>query len=181
MLEIGQRARLYADRDPGHLLSSEICMTRQGRPHYTRALMHTHRRCDEVKEENKQLRKEINMLMKVVRSDDKFSQLLTQLQSQHEVGSGSGSGGGREDESSKDEDVGEDEDADGGNVSHVAGESNEFSHFESLTYDLIGKDCAKITKKQSNPDKIEHEIAKNAQKPDQRTFSVQVIKSKSQR
>nr|GEU30256.1 reverse transcriptase domain-containing protein [Tanacetum cinerariifolium] len=36
----------------------------------------------------------------------------------------------------------------------------------------IGKDCAKITKKQSKPDKIEHEITKNAQKPDQRTFSV---------
>nr|GEW77826.1 reverse transcriptase domain-containing protein [Tanacetum cinerariifolium] len=35
-----------------------------------------------------------------------------------------------------------------------------------------GKDCAKITKKQSKPDKIEHEIAKIAQKPDQRTFSV---------
>nr|GEZ27651.1 ChaC-like family protein [Tanacetum cinerariifolium] len=45
------------------------------------------------------------------------------------------------------------------------------------------KDCAKITKKQSKPDKIEHEIAKNAQKPDQMTFSVQksIIKSKSQR
>ncbi|GKC31178.1 hypothetical protein Tco_1038472 [Tanacetum coccineum] len=46
---------------------------------------------DEVKKTNKQLRKEIDMLMKVVRSDDKMSQLLSQLQSQHEVGSG-GSG-----------------------------------------------------------------------------------------
>nr|GEV24855.1 hypothetical protein [Tanacetum cinerariifolium] len=35
-------------------------------------------------------------------------------------------------------------------------------------------DCVKITKKQSKPSNIEHEIAKNAQKPDQRTFSVQV-------
>nr|GEV00698.1 reverse transcriptase domain-containing protein [Tanacetum cinerariifolium] len=35
-----------------------------------------------------------------------------------------------------------------------------------------GKDCAKITKKQSKPDKIEHEIAKNAQKPDSKIFSV---------
>nr|GEW21426.1 hypothetical protein [Tanacetum cinerariifolium] len=42
-----------------------------------------------------------------------------------------------------------------------------------------GKDCAKITKKQSKPDKIEHEIAKTTQKPDQRTFSVQVNKPKA--
>nr|GEV28870.1 reverse transcriptase domain-containing protein [Tanacetum cinerariifolium] len=42
-----------------------------------------------------------------------------------------------------------------------------------------GKDYAKITKKHSKPDKIEHEIEKIAQKPDQKTFSVQVIKSKA--
>nr|GEV84883.1 ribonuclease H-like domain-containing protein [Tanacetum cinerariifolium] len=42
------------------------------------------------------------------------------------------------------------------------------------------KDCAKIVKKQSKPDKIEHEIAKITQKPDQRTFTVQVNKDKSQ-
>nr|GEV08716.1 hypothetical protein [Tanacetum cinerariifolium] len=88
MLESGQRARPYAGRDFGHLLSSEICRKQAAK-------------------------KEINMLMKVVRSDDKFSQLLTQLQSQHEVGSGSESGGGRDDESDNDEDVGEDEDAEG--------------------------------------------------------------------
>nr|GEU58106.1 Pol polyprotein [Tanacetum cinerariifolium] len=34
----------------------------------------------------------------------------------------------------------------------------------------IRKDCAKIIKKRSKPDKIKHEISKNAQKPDQRTF-----------
>ncbi|GKA52410.1 hypothetical protein Tco_0745725 [Tanacetum coccineum] len=68
---------------------------------------------DEVKKTNKQLRKEIDMLMKVVRSDDKMSQLLTQLQSQHEVGSGSGSGGGGDDEPGEDEDADKDEDADG--------------------------------------------------------------------
>nr|GEV28115.1 hypothetical protein [Tanacetum cinerariifolium] len=37
------------------------------------------------------------------------------------------------------------------------------------------KDLAKITKKQSKPDKIEHEIAKIAQKPNPRTFSNGVI------
>ncbi|GKD95089.1 hypothetical protein Tco_1374926, partial [Tanacetum coccineum] len=45
----------------------------------------------------------------VVRSDDRMSQLLTQLQSQHEVGSGSGSGGGGDDEPGEDEDASEDE------------------------------------------------------------------------
>nr|GEU81674.1 hypothetical protein [Tanacetum cinerariifolium] len=35
-----------------------------------------------------------------------------------------------------------------------------------------GKDCAKITKKQLKPDKIEHETEKIAQKPDSRTFSI---------
>ncbi|GKA79472.1 hypothetical protein Tco_0786068 [Tanacetum coccineum] len=48
----------------------------------------------------------------VVRSDDKMSQLLTQLQSQHEVGSGSGSGGGGDDEPGEDEDADEDEEDD---------------------------------------------------------------------
>ncbi|GKG43924.1 hypothetical protein Tco_0483017, partial [Tanacetum coccineum] len=38
------------------------------------------------------------MLMKVVRSDDKTSQLLTQFQSQHEVGSGNRIGGAGDDE-----------------------------------------------------------------------------------
>ncbi|GKD58470.1 hypothetical protein Tco_1295979, partial [Tanacetum coccineum] len=67
---------------------------------------------NEVKKENKQLRKKINMLMKVVRSDDKMSQLLTQLQSQHEVGSGSGNDGGGDDEPGEDEDADGDEDTD---------------------------------------------------------------------
>ncbi|GKE03257.1 probable flavin-containing monooxygenase 1 [Tanacetum coccineum] len=44
----------------------------------------------------------------VVRSDDKFSQMLTQLESQPQVGSGSGSDGGGDDE-----DAGDHEDADG--------------------------------------------------------------------
>ncbi|GJV10417.1 hypothetical protein Tco_1351958, partial [Tanacetum coccineum] len=44
----------------------------------------------------------------VVRSDDRMSQLLMQLQSQNEVGSGSGSGEGGDDDN-----VGEDEDTDG--------------------------------------------------------------------
>nr|GEW42456.1 zinc finger, CCHC-type [Tanacetum cinerariifolium] len=42
-----------------------------------------------------------------------------------------------------------------------------------------GKDCAKSVKKQSKPDKIEHEIESLHQKPDQRTIFVQVNKPKA--
>nr|GEY19363.1 zinc finger, CCHC-type [Tanacetum cinerariifolium] len=42
-----------------------------------------------------------------------------------------------------------------------------------------GKDCAKIIKKQSKPDNIEHEIERLHQKPDQRTFSAKVKSRKS--
>ncbi|GJU20430.1 hypothetical protein Tco_1153772 [Tanacetum coccineum] len=66
---------------------------------------------DELKRNNKQLKKEMDMIMKVVRSDDKMSQLLTQLQSQHDIGSGNGSGAGGDDESGDDEDADEDEDS----------------------------------------------------------------------
>ncbi|GJW62801.1 hypothetical protein Tco_0112136, partial [Tanacetum coccineum] len=41
-------------------------------------------------------------------SDDKFSQMLTQLESQPEIGGGSGSGGCGDDEPGDDEDGGED-------------------------------------------------------------------------
>nr|GEW38884.1 reverse transcriptase domain-containing protein [Tanacetum cinerariifolium] len=54
--------------------------------------------------------------------------------------------------------------------------TNNEAEYEAL---IAGKDCAKITKKQSKPDKIEHEISKNAQKPDQRTFSVQWMRTRS--
>ncbi|GKE14623.1 hypothetical protein Tco_1422200 [Tanacetum coccineum] len=43
------------------------------------------------------------------RSDDKFSQMLTQLESQPEYGGGSGSGGCADDEPGDDEDGDEDE------------------------------------------------------------------------
>ncbi|GJZ68763.1 hypothetical protein Tco_0632313 [Tanacetum coccineum] len=48
-----------------------------------------------------------------MRSDDRMSQLLTQLESQHGVGGGSGSDRGGNDEPVADEDAGGDEDADG--------------------------------------------------------------------
>ncbi|GJY54338.1 hypothetical protein Tco_0446002 [Tanacetum coccineum] len=65
--------------------------------------MHT-ANVDELKRTNKQLKKQI-MIMKVVRSDDKMSYLLTQLQSQHEIGNGSESDGGGDDEPGDDKDA----------------------------------------------------------------------------
>ncbi|GJU01081.1 reverse transcriptase domain-containing protein [Tanacetum coccineum] len=55
----------------------------------------------------------VNMFMKLFRSDDKFSQMLSQLESQPEIGGDSGSGGYGDDEQGDDEDDdedGEDED-----------------------------------------------------------------------
>ncbi|GKA98861.1 hypothetical protein Tco_0826798, partial [Tanacetum coccineum] len=57
----------------------------------------------------KRLTKQVNMFMRLFRSDDKFSQMLTQLESQPEYGGGSGSGGCGDDEPGDDEDGGEDE------------------------------------------------------------------------
>ncbi|GJT88705.1 reverse transcriptase domain-containing protein [Tanacetum coccineum] len=54
------------------------------------------------------LTRQVNMFMKLFRSDDKFSQMLSQLESQPEIGGGSGSGGRGDDEQGDDEDDGED-------------------------------------------------------------------------
>ncbi|GJU81701.1 RNA-directed DNA polymerase, eukaryota [Tanacetum coccineum] len=64
---------------------------------------------EKLKKSNKRLTKQVNMIMKLFRSDDKFSQMLTQLESSPEFGSASGSGGCGDDESGDDEDSGEDE------------------------------------------------------------------------
>ncbi|GJQ94845.1 hypothetical protein Tco_0005984 [Tanacetum coccineum] len=61
-----------------------------------------------LKKSEKLLTKQVNMFMKLFRSDDKFSQMLTQLESQPEYGGGSGSGGCGDDEPGDDEDGGED-------------------------------------------------------------------------
>nr|GEU76837.1 hypothetical protein [Tanacetum cinerariifolium] len=136
MLETGQRARSYAGRDPGHLLPSKTC-----RPSSIPILWAAYScgtridvymvlagkgkdvldvpvpRCnhtfdvDELKRSNKQLQKQIDMIMKAMSSNDGYSQLFTQLQSQHESGSGSGCGAGEDDESGDNEDAGEDVDS----------------------------------------------------------------------
>ncbi|GKC69786.1 hypothetical protein Tco_1115669, partial [Tanacetum coccineum] len=58
-----------------------------------------------LKRSNKQLQKQIDMITKAMSSDDRYSQLFTQLQSQHESGSGSGCGASEDDESGDDEDA----------------------------------------------------------------------------
>ncbi|GJT72818.1 retrovirus-related pol polyprotein from transposon TNT 1-94 [Tanacetum coccineum] len=51
-----------------------------------------------LKKREKTLTKQVNMFMKIFRSDDKFSQMLTQLESHPEYGGGSGSGGCEDDD-----------------------------------------------------------------------------------
>ncbi|GJX86138.1 hypothetical protein Tco_0336912 [Tanacetum coccineum] len=62
---------------------------------------------EKLKKKNKYLTKQVNLMMKLFRSDDKFSQMLTQYESTPEFGSGSGGCG--DDEIADDEDGGEDE------------------------------------------------------------------------
>nr|GEU33114.1 hypothetical protein [Tanacetum cinerariifolium] len=63
-----------------------------------------------LKRSEKRLTKQVNMFMRLFRSDDKYSQMLSQLESQPEYGGGSGSGGCEDDDPGDDEDNGEDED-----------------------------------------------------------------------
>ncbi|GJS71919.1 hypothetical protein Tco_0704760 [Tanacetum coccineum] len=97
----------------GHIPGLGRVLARRGRD----VLVSPEPRCtytadvDELKRTNRKLKKQMDMIMKVVRRDDKMSQLLTELQSQYDVGSGSGSGGGGDDEPGDDEDA-EEEDED---------------------------------------------------------------------
>ncbi|GKC63862.1 hypothetical protein Tco_1096460, partial [Tanacetum coccineum] len=62
-----------------------------------------------LKKSEKRLTCQVNMFMKLFRSDDKFFQMLKQLESQPEYGGDSGSGGWGDDEPEDEEDGGEDE------------------------------------------------------------------------
>nr|GEV14774.1 RNA-directed DNA polymerase, eukaryota [Tanacetum cinerariifolium] len=64
---------------------------------------------EKLKKKNKYLTKQVNLMMKLFRSDDKFSQMLNQFESKPEFGNASGSGGCEDDEMAGDEDGGEDE------------------------------------------------------------------------
>ncbi|GJT66998.1 hypothetical protein Tco_1018478 [Tanacetum coccineum] len=84
MLETGQRARSYDGRDPGHLLSSEICRVLAGQARDVLAI-----------------------------PEPQCTHTTDVDESQHEVGSRRGGGGDEDDEPGEDEDAGEDEDVDG--------------------------------------------------------------------
>nr|GEX61436.1 hypothetical protein [Tanacetum cinerariifolium] len=71
----------------------------------------THNSADveKLKKKNKYLTKQVNLMMKLFRSDDKFSHMLNQYESSPEFGNASGSGGCGDDEMVDDEDGDEDE------------------------------------------------------------------------
>nr|GEV37203.1 putative reverse transcriptase domain-containing protein [Tanacetum cinerariifolium] len=62
-----------------------------------------------LEKKNKYLTKQVNLMMKLFRSDDKFSQMLNQYELTLEFGNASGSGGCRDDEMASDEDGGKNE------------------------------------------------------------------------
>ncbi|GJS72663.1 hypothetical protein Tco_0705504 [Tanacetum coccineum] len=59
---------------------------------------------EKLKKSNKSLTKQVKMMMRIFRSDDKFSQMFDQFESSPEFGGASGSGGCGDDESGGDED-----------------------------------------------------------------------------
>ncbi|GJX79420.1 hypothetical protein Tco_0327569 [Tanacetum coccineum] len=67
---------------------------------------------EKLKKSYKRLTKQVSMIMKLFKSDDKMSQMLTQLESQPAFGSGSGTSGVEDDELADDEDGDEDEEDD---------------------------------------------------------------------
>ncbi|GKF02428.1 hypothetical protein Tco_0029351 [Tanacetum coccineum] len=77
----------------------------------------THNSADvkKLKKKNKHLTKQVNLMMKLFRSDDKFSHMLNQYESSPKFGNASGSGGCGDDEMAddKDGDEYEEDDEDG--------------------------------------------------------------------
>nr|GFB98887.1 hypothetical protein [Tanacetum cinerariifolium] len=67
---------------------------------------------EKLKKKNKHLTKQVNLMMKLFRSDDKFSQMLNQYESSPEFGNASGSDGCEDYEMADDEDEEDDEDGD---------------------------------------------------------------------
>nr|GEX32827.1 hypothetical protein [Tanacetum cinerariifolium] len=109
-----QRARSYAGRDPSHFLAFEIRWVLPRRA--TNVLSPPPPQCtyntadvEKLKKKNKHPTKQVNLMMKLFRSDDKFSQMLNQYESSPEFGNASGSGGCEDDEMVDDEDGDEDE------------------------------------------------------------------------
>nr|GEX93174.1 hypothetical protein [Tanacetum cinerariifolium] len=112
-----QRAWSSASKDPGHLLAFEIRWVLPGRatdllilpPSPPPQCTHNSADVEKLKNKNKYLTKQVNLMMKLFRSDDKFSQMLNQYESTPEFGNASGSGGCGDDEMADDEDDSEDD------------------------------------------------------------------------
>ncbi|GKE96169.1 hypothetical protein Tco_1581024 [Tanacetum coccineum] len=66
---------------------------------------------ENLKKSNKSLTKQVKMMMRLFRSDNKFLQMLDQFESSPEFGGPSGGGGCGDDESGGDEDDDEDDDS----------------------------------------------------------------------
>ncbi|GJU93074.1 hypothetical protein Tco_1317830 [Tanacetum coccineum] len=99
---LGKVAR---ERIPGELSLSNYPGRHVARDEYPQR--HVARDVEKLKKKHKYLTKQVNLMMKLFRSDDKFSQMLTHYKSTPEFGSGSGGCG--DDEIADDEDGGEDE------------------------------------------------------------------------
>nr|GFB23223.1 hypothetical protein [Tanacetum cinerariifolium] len=71
----------------------------------------THNSADvkKLKKKNKYLTKQVHLMMKLYRSDDKFSKMLNPNESLPEFGNANGIGGCEDDEMAEDEEGGEDE------------------------------------------------------------------------
>nr|GEU91411.1 hypothetical protein [Tanacetum cinerariifolium] len=82
--------------------------TPSGLGHFAPASMTHSSDVAKLKKSEKRLTKQVKMFMRLFRSDDKFSQMLTQLESQPKYDCGSGSGVCGDDGPADDEDGGED-------------------------------------------------------------------------
>ncbi|GJW68974.1 hypothetical protein Tco_0123398 [Tanacetum coccineum] len=101
-------AIVHGGKQRGHILGVGRVLPGQGTVILPSPLCTHSSDVAKLKKSEKWLTKQVNMFMKLFRSNDKFSQMLTQLESQPEYGGGSRSGGCEDDEPGDDEDGSED-------------------------------------------------------------------------
>ncbi|GKE49065.1 hypothetical protein Tco_1480323 [Tanacetum coccineum] len=114
-----QRARSYAGKDPGgdveaagsrlqHREGVLLGRATNGCPPPPQSTIDL-ADVEKLKKSNKSLTKQVKMIMRLFKSDEKFSHMLDQFESSPEFGGASGSGGCEDDEPGNDEDDDEDE------------------------------------------------------------------------
>ncbi|GKA05353.1 reverse transcriptase domain-containing protein, partial [Tanacetum coccineum] len=89
---------VHCDKQQGHILGVGRVLLGQGMVIPPLPLCTHSFDVAKIKKSEKRLTKQVKMFMKLFRSDDKFSLMFTQLESQPDYGGGSGSGGCRDDE-----------------------------------------------------------------------------------